>query len=217
MTIFVDIFVKQVVKMDIDTELLIKNKSKELFFTKGVFDASTQEIADFAGVNRTLVNYYFRSKKKLFQIVYSETIHEMREEYRKLYIAEVPFRKKVEMMLDFTLEFKERYPYLEIFNIQESNKSVSKGEQIVLPTPMVETKLFLKEIEEEMEKGNVPKYEPVNFLINIFSLISFPMVMKPVYKGIFNIQTEEEYKKIYEQRKEMAMTILFTNKKTNEK
>ena len=55
--------------MECDTEELIKQKAKELYVSKGVFDASTQEIADFAGVNRTLVNYYFRSKKNLFQVV----------------------------------------------------------------------------------------------------------------------------------------------------
>lgn len=199
--------------MEIDTESLIKEKAKVLYFSNGAFDASTQEVADFAGVKRTLVNYYFRSKKRLFQIVYSEVIAEMREGYARIYVVDLPFRDKVEHLLDYTLEFKEKYPYLEVFNITEFNKTIVNGECIIAPEPMKESKEFLKEIESEMEKGNIPAYEPINFLINVFSLISFPMLMKPVFRGIFSINTEEEYQKIYNQRKEMAMTILFNNGK----
>lgn len=197
--------------MECDTESLIKQKAKELYFSKGAFNASTQEIADFAGINRTLVNYYFRSKKNLFQIVYAETIHKMRKNYSVIYISDKSFREKVEDIIDFTIQFKEQYPYLEIFNIQEFNKLSSAGGSRLVPEPMEETKVFLKEIQEEMDKERIPQYEPVNFLINIFSLISFPMVMKPVFTGIFNIKSEEDYERIYKQRKEMAMTILFNN------
>lgn len=74
MNTFVDTFVKQSVKMDHQTENQIKEKAKILFFSKGMLNASTQEIADYVGVNRTLVNYYFRSKKNLFHVLYNETI-----------------------------------------------------------------------------------------------------------------------------------------------
>ncbi|HYD90018.1 MAG TPA: helix-turn-helix domain-containing protein, partial [Flavobacterium sp.] len=49
-----------------DTERLIKETAKRVFFGEGRFNATTQEIADAAGVNRTLINYYFRSRDKLF-------------------------------------------------------------------------------------------------------------------------------------------------------
>ena len=41
-------------KKDEATEELIKNTAKRLFFGEGKFNATTQEIADAAGVNRTL-------------------------------------------------------------------------------------------------------------------------------------------------------------------
>ena len=198
--------------MECDTEELIKQKAKELYFSKGVFDASTQEIADFAGVNRTLVNYYFRSKKNLFQVVYKETIEKMKEKYVSIYVSDKPFRSKVEDIIEFTIQFKEKYPYLEVFNIQEFNKPNGEDELICIPKGSEELNGFLKEIEEEMEKGTLKRYEPINFFINIFSLISFPMVMKTVFAGLFNIRSDEDIQRIYKQRKEMAMTILFNNK-----
>ena len=59
-------------KKDDATEELIKNTAKRLFFGEGKFNATTQEIADAAGVNRTLINYYFRSRDKLFDLVFSD-------------------------------------------------------------------------------------------------------------------------------------------------
>lgn len=199
--------------LECKTEEQIKEHAKELFFSKGVLDASTQEIADFAGVNRTLVNYYFRSKKNLFHIVYNEAIIEMRKNYARIYVSELSFREKVGKLIDFTAEFRESYPFLEIFNIQETGKLSNQMETILQPKSMEETLFFLKEIEEEMKKGTIPTYEPVNFLINIISLISFPIVMKPIFKEIFYISSEEHYQRIYNQRKEVVMTILFNNVK----
>lgn len=197
--------------MECLTEEHIKQRAKVLFFTTGILDASTQEIADFAGVNRTLVNYYFRSKKNLFHIVYTEIITEMRTNFAAIYVSNVTFREKVEALIDYTTEFREAYPFLEIFNIQETTKLNNRLETVLRPTCMEETGFFLKEIEEEMKKGTVPSYEPINFLINLMSLISFPIVMKPIFREIFCISTEEQYQKIYNQRKEMVMTILFNN------
>ncbi len=194
--------------LDCQTEHQIKDRAKILFFTNGILDASTQEIADFAGVNRTLVNYYFRSKKNLFYIVYTEIIEEMRKNYAEIYVSKVSFREKVEALIDYTSEFRESYPFLEIFKINEANR-FNQMETILQPRSIDESKIFLEEIENEMKKGTIPTYEPVNFLINIISLITFPIVMKPVFRVIFNISTEEQYQKIYNQRKEMVMTILF--------
>lgn len=197
--------------MECLTEEHIKQRAKVLFFTTGILDASTQEIADFAGVNRTLVNYYFRSKKNLFHIVYTEIITEMRTNFAAIYVSNVTFREKVEALIDYTTEFRETYPFLEIFNIQETSKLNNRLETVLRPTCMEETGFFLKEIEEEMKKGTIPTYEPINFLINLMSLISFPIVMKPIFREIFCISTEEQYQRIYNQRKEMVMTILFNN------
>lgn len=199
--------------MECKTEEQIKQYAKELFFSKGALDASTQEIADFAGVNRTLVNYYFRSKKNLFHVVYNEIILEMRTNYAKIYSSNLPFHKKVEALIDYSIEFREAYPFLEIFNIRETTKLTNRMETVLQPKSMAETKLFLEEIRQEMEKGTIPTYEPVNFLINIISLISFPIVMKPIFREIFCISSEEEYRRIYNQRKEMVMSILFNKEK----
>jgi hypothetical protein len=46
--------------------------SEKFILCERKVDATTQEIADEAGVNRTLINYYFRSRDNLIQIIFDE-------------------------------------------------------------------------------------------------------------------------------------------------
>ena len=61
------------------TEKLIKQKAKILFFQKGFLNATTQEIADEAGVNRALIHYYFRSRDLMLEALLDETLQEKRD------------------------------------------------------------------------------------------------------------------------------------------
>jgi AcrR family transcriptional regulator len=51
---------------DSSTEDKIKNAAKIVFHKKGYAAARTRDIAEEAGINLALLNYYFRSKEKLF-------------------------------------------------------------------------------------------------------------------------------------------------------
>ena len=57
---------------DLSTEEKIKNSARAVFHRKGFAAARTRDIAQEAGINLALLNYYFRSKEKLFNIVMLE-------------------------------------------------------------------------------------------------------------------------------------------------
>ncbi len=59
-----------------------------------------------------------------------------------------------------------------------------------------------------MEQGNIHKMRPVQFIINLFSLMSYPFVAKPVYENIFDLNGTA-YKQILNERKKVIMTLLF--------
>lgn len=194
--------------LECKTEGQIKDFAKELFFKKGKFAASTQEIADFAGVNRTLVNYYFRSKNNLFEVVYWEMINELRTEFAQFYAAKIPFRTKVESIIDFLIDFRIRYPYLEIFNMQESVKLSNQVNSILQPKLVEEINQLMDEVKVEMAAGRLPSYHPKNFLVNIFSLVSYPIIMQPIFERILDVD-QEEYETMLKERREIILQILF--------
>jgi AcrR family transcriptional regulator len=59
---------KEVKALDTTTEAKIKNAARVVFHKKGFAATRTRDIAEEAGINLALLNYYFRSKEKLFEI-----------------------------------------------------------------------------------------------------------------------------------------------------
>src|ERR1700760_2137664 len=57
----------------------IKEAARKLFTQKGFAATRTRDIADEAGINLALLNYYFRSKQKLFDIIMMENFRQFLE------------------------------------------------------------------------------------------------------------------------------------------
>lgn len=190
---------------DTGTEQLIKDTAKRVFFSDGNINATMQDIADAAGITRTSVNYYFRSKDILFELVFREAMTDMGLRMDEVILSTLPFRQKVEKFIDlFYREFQE-YPYKEAFMISEINShgfTIPKKEK-----PTVMTK-FLKEVEQEMEKGTIKKMKPMNFLLNMFSLMAYPLLTRPLFKLLFEL-SDNKYDKLLNERKEMIIGLLF--------
>ena len=109
-------------KKDDATEELIKNTVRKLFYTEGKFNATTQEIADAAGVNRTLINYYFRSRDKLFELVFSDAQAREQERIESIIFSALPFKDKIAEFIDDSFEIAKEYPYMEMYLVTKFNQ-----------------------------------------------------------------------------------------------
>src|SRR4249920_1132140 len=63
---------KKAVDISLSTEEKIKAAASKVFTKKGYAATRTRDIAEEAGLNLALLNYYFRSKEKLFELVMME-------------------------------------------------------------------------------------------------------------------------------------------------
>jgi len=195
-------------KEDVTYELII-NTAKNLFFKEGKFNATTQEIADAAGVNRTLINYYFRSRNALFDLVFEEGKKEDERRQKMIVMSDLPIREKLELFIDYFLAQAKTYPYREVYMLTQMIKDefckYDKKEHIKYMT-----KRFYVELEEEMEKGNIEKMPPIQFMLNMMSMLIFPVAMRPFIKNNFELN-DEEYEKLLSERKEIIMKTIFKN------
>ncbi|MGN6539204.1 MAG: TetR/AcrR family transcriptional regulator, partial [Ginsengibacter sp.] len=64
------------IEKDTSTEEKIKEAARKVFMEKGFAATRTRDIAEESGINLALLNYYFRSKEKLFHEVMSEKIQQ---------------------------------------------------------------------------------------------------------------------------------------------
>jgi AcrR family transcriptional regulator len=190
---------------DQDTEKLIKDTAKKIFFGEGRFNATTQEIADAAGVNRTLINYYFRSRDKLFETVFEDAQKQEQELTEQIVFSDFPFKEKLERHLDIFFEQAKRYPYLEIYMVTQVNQGCVFKDKDKMGTLLDK---FYLEIALEMEKGNIEKMRPEQFALNFISMMSFPISMRPLLQETMSV-TAEYYDTLLEERKEIIIRTLF--------
>ncbi|WP_080779466.1 TetR/AcrR family transcriptional regulator [Chryseobacterium phocaeense] len=188
------------------TQELIKEIAKNLFFVKGKFDATTQEIADEAGVNRTLINYYFRSRDNLIQIIFDEAQRVEQEKSKIIQNADLPFKVKISKFIEGSLSTSLQYPYLETYIVSQINKGNCHQKEI--EEDVLET--LYKDIEKEMELGNIEKMAPVQFILNMVSLLVFPSAVRPLFMENLMI-SDSEYDQIISERKEIIINMLFKN------
>ena len=188
------------------TQELIKETAKNLFFVKGKFDATTQEIADEAGVNRTLINYYFRSRDNLIQIIFDEAQRVEQEKSKIIQNADLPFKVKISKFIEGSLSTSLQYPYLETYIVSQINKGNCHQREI--EEDVLET--LYKDIEKEMELGNIEKMAPVQFILNMVSLLVFPSAIRPLFMENLMI-SDKEYDQIISERKEIIINMLFKN------
>ena len=191
------------VKKD-QTEHIIKETAKKLFFKEGRFNATTQEIADAAGVNRTLINYYFRSRNNLFQIVLEEARKIDEQRAKSVMQSNLGFKEKISNFIEFSLEMNLEYPYLESYIVSQMNQGLCYRRENIKE----DTALFFADVEKAMAKGLIEEMEPIQFLLNMISLINFPMAMRPLIQDNLHI-CDEEYKRILKERKAIILKTLF--------
>lgn len=196
----------QEIKKD-DTEALIRKTAKKLFFGEGKFNATTQEIADAAGVNRTLINYYFRSRDNLFNLVFEEALLKEKEKSDAIMKSEMTFRDRLTEFIENSMSSAMQYPFLEIYIVTQMNQ----GCAYKTPEDMQKTMEKLdSELKEEIEQGNISPISTEQFILNLASLVSFPTCMRPLFQKTMEM-SNETYERLLKERKDVILSTIFKN------
>jgi TetR/AcrR family transcriptional regulator len=193
---------------DTGAEQGIKDAAKRMFFSEGKLHATTQDIADAAGVNRTLLNYYFRTREILFDIVFKEAMHEMSVKLDSVLLADMPFREKIEKFIDVFTEEITTFPYREIFLITEIHRQDVKPASS-RPDHQHLFKTFFGEVQKAIDAGIVPSSTtPLNFTMNMFSLMAYPVIMQPLYRDMFAMNDDRYALNLNERKAEILKMLL---------
>jgi AcrR family transcriptional regulator len=190
---------------DKGTEQRIMDTAKHIFFAEGKLNATTQDIADAAGVSRTLVNYYFRSVDSLIDRVYREAMADLSLRLDKVMESDVPFKEKVAIFIEVFAELAIKYPYQETFVVKDINTA---DNAFTDEDRQVKTEIFLKQIKAEMDAGHIEQMNPIHFMMNLFALMSYPMIMRPMFMRIFKLDNEQ-FKQLIEERKALIFKTIF--------
>ncbi|MEJ7645738.1 MAG: TetR/AcrR family transcriptional regulator [Chryseolinea sp.] len=190
------------------TEKLIKEKAKNLFFKNGFLNATTQEIADEAGINRALIHYYFRSREQMLDTILDETILEKKEKIRSILLSTGNFRDKMAMYIHTIVDHGLTYPYLENFIISETARHPEKLKLICSRDKLKSSDLIREQLQEEIAAGRLAPITAEHFMINLSALCNYPLLAKGVLQTIHGM-TDAAYRKFLVERKRVIYRTVF--------
>lgn len=105
--------------------------AKYLLFVEGRLYATTQQIAQSAGIDRTVIHYYFRTKAYLVYIIINEVINEFPAPSWND-IKDLSLKQKLERYINYNTEKNNKYPYLDIYIITQ-NEFSEFGQKLFFP------------------------------------------------------------------------------------
>ena len=190
------------------TEILIKETAKRIFFQKGLLNATTQQIADEAGVNRALINYYFRSRDQLFKVVLEEAVNESRNKVDAIFNSDESFKDKISKYLDVFIDRNAEFPYMQNFIITEIMQDPEKMKEHFSRKRNHMLKHIVPPLNKEIENGNMKPIDPEHFIVNMMSMCSYPLVAKPFIQNMFSYD-DKMYRKFLKERKQVIYKVLF--------
>jgi AcrR family transcriptional regulator len=193
------------------TENLIKETAKALFFQKGFLNATTQEIADEAGVNRALIHYYFRSREQMLEILLDEMLQEKKDRVRNILSSGLPFREKIANYIDAVVDHGLKYPYLDNFLVSEMARRPEKIKTFCARDPLRSSDLIRAQLESEVSSGRLAAISPEHFMINLSSLCNYPLLAKSVLKTVHGM-SDKAYRKFLVERKKIIYETIFNEK-----
>lgn len=173
---------------DSKTEELIKETAMRVFFAEGKLHATTQDIADAAGVNRALLHYYFRSREILFDVVFREAMDQMHKKMDLMLQNDDSFKNKIAYFIKHFTEMSVEYPYLEAFIITEVVRNPCNKELFMEDAEKKErVEKFFAEAQHAIDTGELAATSPAEFMVNLMSLVAYPILAKPIVMDIFKL------------------------------
>lgn len=188
------------------TEQKIKEAARLLFHQKGYEGTKTRDIAEAAGINIALMNYYFRSKKKLFDLIMMETIETFFQSvFDILWEKETRLEEKIHKLTTHYIDMLQDEPDLPIFILSEIRNDRRSFLEKVLKGRKIQDAPFFSEMTQTLLQGQDNPIHPVHLLLNFISMIVFPFAARPVVKELLELN-EDQFRMIMEDRKELIPT-----------
>lgn len=183
-------------------EQTIINTAKQLFIEKGYTDTSMSDIASRAGINRSTLHYYFRTKDRMFQAVFGSIVSAFFPKATAIILdSDTPYMERVSKILDEYMDFLIKNPSLPKFVCEEINRDVDNlidsARFIGLDRLMMQAKNTLI---REMEAGNLNKVDPQIVFMTFYSMMLYPFLTKNMLITLF-LDKEENFQPLMQKWK----------------
>ena len=186
-------------KSDLSTEEKIIAAARKLFTQKGFDAVKTRDIAKEADINLALLNYYFRSKEKLFEMIMQENMGQFLMVIGSIVNnEETTIKEKIEQLVNNYIDMLTRVPDMPLFVLTHMK---ANPERLKMKERFMGSH-FMKQLQEGMKKGEIVQMNPINIIMNIVGLTIFPFIGRPMIQNNNGIN-QEQFNALMQERKKL--------------
>ena len=194
-------------KNDKSTEQKILEAAKQVFMEKGIDGARMQDIADKAGINKALLHYYFRSKEKLFEMIFVEEARKFMPKVTSIMMSELTLFEKVEKFVGEYIDTLLQNPLLPIFILNEINRNPKDAIKKIFGNQRPPIDKVDELITKLVKKGEIKPIKGIELMVNMVSMCIFPFLARPMVQWVTKA-TDEEFVKLMEMRKKTVVKFV---------
>ncbi|MCC7029429.1 MAG: TetR/AcrR family transcriptional regulator [Chitinophagaceae bacterium] len=193
---------------DASTEEKIKQAAKRLFTQKGFAETKTREIAEESGINLALLNYYFRSKQGLYNIIMKENMASFKQGLAELFgDTQLDVYQKIEKLAHYYIDEFITNPDLPMFIVNTIYMAGNDSTILEEDETSASRKIFVNQIKELVAQRKIKPIHPAHILSNMMGLIIFPFVIGPLLKKRANINDKAFVEMMKERKKLIPVWI----------
>jgi len=181
------------------TEEKILEAARTVFLNKGMDGARMQEIADEAGINKALLHYYFRSKDRLFEAIFSEIIKFAFPKISRIISSDMGIVAKIEQFVDAYLDILMKHPFIPGFIMKELSRDPSTFLKMIMKFGF-NPQIVFSQMEEAMNRGEIIRMDPRHLAANVISMCVFPFAARPILSIVIFKDDQQAIENFYKGR-----------------
>ena len=191
-------------------EKSILEAAESLFLEKGFARTTTTMIAREVGCNQSLIHYYFRSKEKLFQLVFEKYLQIFTVGLSTIANNSLTFEERIKDCVYTLFEMLQDHPEIVSFLINElttnpKNTSAVKKQLMTISLDLLQ--IFERDLQIEIFKGRIHQISAIDLIMNIFSLNTGVFLFYSIAKKL-SIFTDVKLQELIALRKEENLKII---------
>ncbi len=174
--------------MNTGIEQRIIEVASQVFIERGYEEANMSYIAERAGINRPTLHYYFRTKDKLYEAVYTKILSGVIPAVQETLLKEKPLKESISDIVDIYFDMLWHNPGMPLFIVREIQRDSPHLLRQAMKDPAIQQYVMrLKSlIIKEMETGNIRTVPLKDIFYTFYGLLFAPLLFSPLADLVFD-------------------------------
>lgn len=193
-----------------NVEKNIVESARNVFVEKGYDGATMRGIAAGAGINISMLHYYYRSKDNLFDIVFNDVFNRMYGRIFEVISSGQDVFTKIRKVVDIYLDTLSKEPRLPNFIFNEVTQRPERSGRFAGHKEYIlkHIKTFQQQLDREAERGTIRPVSVMELFVAMESQCVYPFLTHPLWQKIFDVDLENFTHTIMARRNTYADNII---------